>query len=749
MERTWQLLGQRPVSLSLPLSDRAPQAFFDNHAADDPNSPAHDPQENVGDPQHDICGFINWALRNRPGCLSEALPVCGNGILESGEECDDGNLAGGDGCSDACGIECGYLCDTVMGVSGLSQSRCAPGCGNGVVDRVLGEECDAPGEACCTSECRLAPAAECCGGPCCTDAGVFMLTTDLCGTDGSGWCLMGECIEAASYRGCDYYSDTVASDACRPSVGEWRVAAPAAPPGEPPPGTAPYEDLLLSGTCVPSCVIEGLAGCRILAAQTLAFANGTPCLLQVSETETAAGVCESGKCMVRAASSCGNGVVDDGEECDDSSGCCTDACKLAPGATCSAQPGTNPCCDSSTCTSRDPTVRCGTGESQRGFCVNGHCREESTTNPWGVERPGNEDRACWPGRDVYAIDSERCPQWADQPCVQRCWIPALNKCTQYIFSEPNLHLNYLPDGTHCLPTSDPSIHGTCITGVCQELRRADACSESPPPPPPPSSPPAPRPPSPLSATGSHSGSELQPRSRPPPLTPPGLVPAHSPWGFGVVLVFRSADTAAEYSTARVDTIVRAIATAADVPCDSVEVHIIQDSDKGVDITIRVGAPGQSAEARILTALTGLFSSEASSKSALADAGVDILSMPSLRAQSAARPPPPPPERGWYTLYVYWAVALIGLVIGVSTIASIIACFYHPFHPAKTKHVPGLVSQLSTAPSATLRTRAGAPIPTAVADAGVAGEQGEPSLWAPVEGLAREQGEPSSSAPVEV
>ena len=31
--------------------------------------------------------------------------VCGNGILETGEECDDGNLINGDGCSSTCTIE--------------------------------------------------------------------------------------------------------------------------------------------------------------------------------------------------------------------------------------------------------------------------------------------------------------------------------------------------------------------------------------------------------------------------------------------------------------------------------------------------------------------------------------------------------------------------------------------------------------------------------------------------------------------
>ena len=35
--------------------------------------------------------------------------VCGNGIVQTGEQCDDGNLINGDGCSSVCMIE-GMLC---------------------------------------------------------------------------------------------------------------------------------------------------------------------------------------------------------------------------------------------------------------------------------------------------------------------------------------------------------------------------------------------------------------------------------------------------------------------------------------------------------------------------------------------------------------------------------------------------------------------------------------------------------------
>jgi cysteine-rich repeat protein len=60
--------------------------------------------------------------------------VCGNGVVESGEQCDDNNGLGGDGCSALCTIETGWSCD-----SG-NPSYCYK-CGNGIVES-LHENCD-------------------------------------------------------------------------------------------------------------------------------------------------------------------------------------------------------------------------------------------------------------------------------------------------------------------------------------------------------------------------------------------------------------------------------------------------------------------------------------------------------------------------------------------------------------------------------------------------------------------------------
>lgn len=44
-------------------------------------------------------GFDNFS----PNCIE--TPVCGNGSIETGEQCDDGNTVDGDGCSNTCQIE--------------------------------------------------------------------------------------------------------------------------------------------------------------------------------------------------------------------------------------------------------------------------------------------------------------------------------------------------------------------------------------------------------------------------------------------------------------------------------------------------------------------------------------------------------------------------------------------------------------------------------------------------------------------
>src|SRR5690606_18310394 len=81
--------------------------------------------------------------------------ICGNGRVEEGEQCDDGNFDDDDDCSNACTISAycgdgvtddGEDCDDGNAVNddGCTNAciKTNKNCGNGVVDEADGEECD-------------------------------------------------------------------------------------------------------------------------------------------------------------------------------------------------------------------------------------------------------------------------------------------------------------------------------------------------------------------------------------------------------------------------------------------------------------------------------------------------------------------------------------------------------------------------------------------------------------------------------
>lgn len=82
-------------------------------------------------------GTLPPACRENPDqcyVAGDAGPACGDGVVDDGEECDDGNSLPGDGCNGACKVEPFYDCG--------DGTKCVFTivCGDGVVDR--GEVCD-------------------------------------------------------------------------------------------------------------------------------------------------------------------------------------------------------------------------------------------------------------------------------------------------------------------------------------------------------------------------------------------------------------------------------------------------------------------------------------------------------------------------------------------------------------------------------------------------------------------------------
>ncbi len=100
-----------------------------------------------------------------PQPRAAAAQLCGNGIVESPEACDDDNLIDGDGCDSnctvtACGngiLTAGEQCDD-GGESAACNTDCTPAaCGDGKLNASAGEACDDAGEsATCNIDCSAA-----------------------------------------------------------------------------------------------------------------------------------------------------------------------------------------------------------------------------------------------------------------------------------------------------------------------------------------------------------------------------------------------------------------------------------------------------------------------------------------------------------------------------------------------------------------------------------------------------------------
>ena len=254
--------------------------------------------------------------------------VCGNGALEPGEQCDDGNTADGDCCSASCQLEAaGAACDDGVFCNGADTCHA----GLCVHD---GDPC--LGGAECADVCREAEH-DCVtpqGTECADDGNVC--TDDLC--DGTGHCGHPANIDLCDDGTSCTIGDTCANGAC--------VGTPVADGTDCDDGLfCTVEDFCQAGAChgvardcgtTNACTTavcnESAGTCEV----TLA-ANGTPCdndrfcdgAERCFDGTCAAGPmpCTGGcddsadRCM-----SCGNGHLDDGEECDDGNVADHDGC---------------------------------------------------------------------------------------------------------------------------------------------------------------------------------------------------------------------------------------------------------------------------------------------------------------------------------------------------------------------------------------------------------------------------------------
>jgi fibro-slime domain-containing protein len=273
---------------------------------------------------------------------SDVGPVCGNGVVENGENCDDGNARPADGCSGICKTEPGYQCPT----AGAACERLAASCGNNLVE--VGESCDDGnndlGDG-CDDACQVE------SGWACGSLGCFETVQTVCG---DGTVQFGEQCDDGddppeSGDGCndacqveDGYRCPVAGQPCdlllTEYCGDGEVSGDEACDDR---NATPGDGCSASCQVEPGYTCDASAGCTIACGDGLVVGaeacddgnevGGDGCAADCRQVETgyvcpvASGV--GGRCIVQVVGAvCPNGRLEYGEQCDDGNDVPDDGC---------------------------------------------------------------------------------------------------------------------------------------------------------------------------------------------------------------------------------------------------------------------------------------------------------------------------------------------------------------------------------------------------------------------------------------
>jgi fibro-slime domain-containing protein len=148
-------------------------------------------------------------------------PACGDGKLDPGEACDDGNTASNDGCSSDCQIESGFACGD-PGTPCLTNHTC----GNGIVEPTEGcDDHNTHSNDGCDANCQLEPGWTCpvagirCTAAMCGDG--IVAGSEECddGNSTSGDGCSASCSIEATYK-CDVANQPCTHTTCGDGVAE-------------------------------------------------------------------------------------------------------------------------------------------------------------------------------------------------------------------------------------------------------------------------------------------------------------------------------------------------------------------------------------------------------------------------------------------------------------------------------------------------------------------------------------------------
>ncbi len=267
---------------------------------------------------------------------------CGNGRLDIGEQCDDGNTVDRDQCSNSCMIRCrpGTICPDSQACP--QNGLCPPpaACGDGVVND--GEQCDdgntVDGDA-CTSSCtlRCGQNLECPNGLVCLGEECSECSSSL--QCDAGFCVDGRCRQALPLCGNGVQE---AGEACDD-------------------GNADNGD-----ACTVGCLLAINQACVASAQCQTHLCQGGTCQPCADAGQCASGLrCSQGNCLFGPLQ-CGDGAVQAGEACDDANFVetdeCTTACVKPFGVACDhASQCASTICSSGACTPCRSDNECSSG----------------------------------------------------------------------------------------------------------------------------------------------------------------------------------------------------------------------------------------------------------------------------------------------------------------------------------------------------------------------------------------------------
>ena len=324
------------------------------------------------------------------------LPLCGNGLAEAGEACDDGNLDNTDSCSNFCTVaRCGdgfvhagfEGCDDANGsnTDGCLTTCLPAACGDGLVFTGV-EACDDANTSntdTCTNGCMLPR----CGdgyaqpGETCDDGNTS--NTDTC----TNTCLAATCGDGFAQPGeaCDD-GNRFNTDGCTNSCNVAACGDGYAQPGE----TCDDGNTSNTDTCTNTCVVAACGDGFVQAGEACDDGNAV-------DTDTCTTAC--------VAAACGDGFVQAGEACDDANllntDGCTNACRAASCGDGFVYAGVESCDDANSsntdsCTNACVVAACGDGFLQPGEA----CDDGNTAGGDGCLNCAIEGGTCTTGTDL-------------------------------------------------------------------------------------------------------------------------------------------------------------------------------------------------------------------------------------------------------------------------------------------------------------------------------------------------------------